>query len=113
MAAKAHAAVRSAVAAKICCRATAISRSRAPASRNALARSIGSTTLPGISAVSTGRRGGGAGVALESRGVFSDREASAAPCNGAIAGTGSDVGLLLNVGRLLKLRLDPLAPLDP
>ena len=39
---------------------------RAPASLSALARSIGWTTLPGISSVSTGRRGGGAGVAPES-----------------------------------------------
>ena len=40
----------------------AISRSRAPANLSALTRSIGSTARPGISAVSTGMRGGGGGV---------------------------------------------------
>ena len=60
---------RSAAAWRICCRAMAISRSRPPASFSALARSIGSTDRPGISVVSTGKRGGGGGVVLGRSGL--------------------------------------------
>ena len=63
---------------------------RAPASRSALARSIGSTTLPGISSVSIGSRGGGAGVEPVSSRRVAESGTMAAAGNGVIGGTGEE-----------------------
>ena len=111
---EARAWVRSAAASRMRCRAVAISSSVAPVSLSALARSIGWTVRPGISVVSTGRRGGGAGVAAGFVRSHGRVGCSAAPGNGTAVGwTGRPVPSCLPATADASGQSDRAAPPDP